>query len=70
MSHWHRLTRAMSVKTLLIRSKLRFIFDHGLPVELATCLPQGASQFTPQGLLNRLHVKKSQNCVSGNMGFL
>ena len=69
MSHWHRSPRAISVKALLIR-RLRFIFDHGLPVELATCLPQGASQFTPQGLLNRLHVKKSQNCVSGNMGFL
>jgi predicted nuclease of predicted toxin-antitoxin system len=50
MSHWNRSPRAISVKALLIRSKLRFIFDHGLPVELATCLPEGAYAVHPTGL--------------------
>jgi predicted nuclease of predicted toxin-antitoxin system len=50
MIHWHRSPRAISVKTLLIRSKLRFIFDHGLPAELAACLPEGAYAVHPTGV--------------------
>jgi hypothetical protein len=30
--------------------QLRFIFDHGQPVELATCLPEGAYVVHPTGL--------------------
>lgn len=53
MSHWHRSLRAVSVKTPLLHSKLRFVVDHDLGVDLALYLPAGTLSFYSLGLDRR-----------------
>jgi hypothetical protein len=53
MSHWHRSPRSISVGTMLLRAKLRFILDDGLPAQLLSCLPASAHTLRSLGLAQR-----------------